>query len=85
MVVLTLGAWGDFNEILYSQERSTDVCPFNAMVEFQEFINYSALLDLPVREGDFTWSRSGDESVCLRLDHFLVSADWEEFFPDMIQ
>ena len=49
-------------------------------VVFQDFINYSALLDLPLKGGDFTWSRSGDESVCSRLDRFLVSADWEELF-----
>jgi len=76
---------GDFNEIWPSQERSTGVCPSNAMVEFQNFINYTALLDLPLKGGDFTWSRSGDESVCSRLDHFLVSADCEELFPDMFQ
>ena len=43
---------GDFNEILHSQERSTGVCPLNAMAEFQDFINYSALMDLPLRGGD---------------------------------
>jgi len=75
MVGQTLGAWGDFHEILHSQERSTGVCPFNAMVEFQDFVNYSALLDLPLKGGNFTRSRSGDESVCSRLDCFLVSAD----------
>ena len=76
---------GDFNEILHSQERSIGVCPFNAMVEFHDFINYATLLDLPLKGGDFTWSRSGDESVCSRLDRFLVSADWEKVFPDMFQ
>jgi len=61
------GPWclgGDFNEILHSQEMSTGVCPSNAMVEFQDFINYLALLDLPLKGGNFTWSSSGDESVC---------------------
>ena len=54
-------------------------------MEFQDFINYSALMDLPLRGGDSTWSRSGDDSVCLRLDRFLVLADWEELFSDMFQ
>jgi len=38
-----------------------------------------------LRGGDFTWSRSGDEAVCSRLDRFLVSVEWEEKFPDLIQ
>jgi len=47
---------GDFNEILHSQERSIGVCTSNAMAKFQDFINYSALLDLPLKGVDFTWS-----------------------------
>jgi len=58
MVGLALGAWGDFNEILYSQERSTSVCPSNAMVEFQEFINYSSLLDLLLGGGTLLGPRA---------------------------
>ena len=53
----------DFNEILDYQERSTSVCSSNAMVEFHDFINYSTLLDPPLKGGDFTWSMSGDEAV----------------------
>ena len=42
-------------------------------------------LYLPLRGGDFMWSSSGHDPLASRLDHFLVSADWEEFFVDMIQ
>jgi len=55
------------------------------MQEFHNFINYSALADLPLRGGDFTWSRSGGDAVCSRLDRFLVSLDWEEQFLDSVQ
>ena len=82
------GPWcvaGDFNEILHGHERSSGVCLSNTMAEFRDFINFSALLDPPLRGGDFTWSRSGNEAVCSRLDRFLVSAEWEEHFPDLIQ
>jgi len=82
------GPWclgGDFNEILYVYERNTGVCPSNAMAEFRDFINQKALVDLSLRGGDFTWSRSGVGSVASRLDRFLMSVDWEEFFPDMVQ
>ena len=44
---------GDFNEILHTSERSTGVCPANAMAEFRIFINQRALLDLPLRGGEY--------------------------------
>jgi len=43
------GAYGDFNAILHSYERSTGVCLSNAMGEFRDFINQRALVDLPLR------------------------------------
>ena len=82
------GPWcfgGDFNEILYPQERSSGVCPANTMMEFHDFINYAALVDLPLRGGEHTWSRSGGEAVRSRFDRFLVSLDWEEHYPEAIQ
>ena len=44
----------------------------NTMQEVHDFIKYSALVDLPLRGGDFTWSRSGGDAVLSRLDRFLV-------------
>ena len=52
----------------------------NTMLEFYDLINYSALVDLPLRGSDFIWSRSGGDAACLRLDCILVSLDWKE--PD---
>ena len=56
----------------------------NTMLEFHDLINYVALVDLPLRGGDYTWSRSGGEAVRSRLDRFLVSLDWEEHFPNSL-
>jgi len=57
----------------------------NTVQEFHDFINYSALVVLPLRGREFTWSRSGGEAVCSRLDRFLVSVEWKEQFPDSFQ
>ena len=81
------GPWcigGDFNKILYPQERSSRLCPMNTMLKFHDFISYAALVDLPSHGNDYTWSRSSGEAVCSRLDRFLVSLDWEEHFPDSL-
>ena len=55
---------GDFNEIQHSHERITGVCPSNAMAEFGDFINLSALVDLPL--GGVT-SRGGGVVLIQRL------------------
>jgi len=70
----------DFNEILYPHERSLGLSPSNSIEEFHNFINCYTLVDLPLQEGDFTWVPTSS-----RLDHFLISLDWEEHFTDAIQ
>ena len=68
------GSWcigGDFNEILYPQERSSGLCPMNTMLEFHDFVSYAALVDLPLRGGDYTWSRSGVGSCLLEVGLLL--------------
>ena len=50
------GPWclgGDFNEILHASERNTGVCSGNVKAEFRIFINQMALLDLPLRGGEY--------------------------------
>lgn len=42
----------DFNDILGFHERSTSVCSSNAKREFHDFINYFALVDPPLKEGE---------------------------------
>jgi len=41
-------ARGDFNEILYTHKMSLCLSPFNSTEEFHDFINYCALVDLPL-------------------------------------
>lgn len=65
---------------------SPGVCSSNAMAEFREFINYSALLDPPLKGEGISPSIGVEMKRCVpRLDRFLVSADWEEQFPNMGQ
>jgi len=52
----------------------------NVMPEFRDFINQLALVDLLLRGGDFTWSRSWADSVAFRLDRFLFQLIGRSFF-----
>ena len=52
------------------------------MEEFHSFINSCALVDLPLQEGDFTWSRYGEVPASSRFDRFLISLKWEDHFID---
>jgi hypothetical protein len=52
------------------------------MVEFSEFIFDQALIDLPLVGGRSTWSNCHSWS---RIDRFLLSSDWEEYFSEVSQ
>jgi hypothetical protein len=48
------------------------------MQNFSKFIFELGLVDLPLLEGQFTWSNNQDPPSKSRIDCFLVSTDWEE-------
>jgi hypothetical protein len=43
------------------------------------------LVDLPLEDGQFTWSNNQEDQIWSRIDRFLVSPKWEERFPDVSQ
>ena len=55
------------------------------MCEFSDFISEQGLIDLPLKEGTFTWSNSREVASKARLDRFLFFADWEDKFPTVYQ
>jgi hypothetical protein len=52
------------------------------MTAFTDFIVEQGLMDLPLLGGVFTWSNNLSWS---RLDHFLVSLEWELSYPNLMQ
>jgi hypothetical protein len=56
------------------------------MLEFSDFIEDLNLVDLPLGGGGrFTWSSGTANPSLSRIDRFLISSDWEDQFPDVVQ
>jgi hypothetical protein len=54
-------------------------------VAFFDFIESSHLVDLPLEGGPYTWSNGSDPPCMSRINRVLVSSDWEDQFPDVLQ
>ncbi|XP_075649840.1 uncharacterized protein LOC142620339 [Castanea sativa] len=55
------------------------------MLKFSEFIGDMHLIDLPFEGGPYTWTSGSNSPLMSRIDRALVSMDWEEQFPNVIQ
>lgn len=64
----------------FPQERLGASSMSQAMVEFNDFINEEALVDLSLEGCSFTWFRGRERRQCSRIDRFLYSTDWGEQF-----
>ena len=55
------------------------------MEKFFEFIEDLNLIDLLLEGRSYTWSSGTDQPSMFRINRALVSHDWEQHFPDVIQ
>ena len=82
------GPWcigGDFNVVLSFYDRNLVGRLSYPMRRFNEVLNELGLRDLPLQGGPFTWRGGNNNQSMSRLDRFLVSADWESKFSNVIQ
>ena len=76
---------GDFNVIRRSAEKLGGSRLTLNMRYFDELIRELELFDPPLRNASFTWSNMQDDPICKRLDRFLFTVEWENFFPRCTQ
>ncbi len=76
---------GDFNVVRFPSERLGCNSFSLSMLAFPDFIESSYLVDLPLEGGSYTWSIGSDPPSMSHIDRVLVSPDWEEQFPNVLQ
>ncbi|RVW96427.1 hypothetical protein CK203_029768 [Vitis vinifera] len=76
---------GDFNIILFQQERSSQRRISSAIRRFAETVDDLELVDLPLQGGEFTWNGRLNNQAWARLDRFLVSLSWLDLFSGVTQ
>jgi hypothetical protein len=53
------------------------------ILEFSKFIFVLGLVDILLVSGNFSWSNNRDSEAWSRIDRFLLSSEWEEYFSDV--
>ena len=71
--------------VRYPSERRgcTRVSPY--MEQFSDFIEDLNLVDLPLNGGRYTWCNGAANPSMSWIDRILVTMDWEEQYPDVVQ
>jgi exonuclease III len=81
------GPWlllGDFNMILYAEEKNNDRLDRFMMTNFRHFVQEQEIKDLYLHGRRFTWSNERVVPTLTRIDRAFVSVDWDLMHPDSI-
>lgn len=73
---------GDFNYSRYPQSRNREGGNIQDMFAFHEAISQLALVEIPLKGRNFTWSNMQEAPVLEKLDWFFTSEFWTLAFPD---
>ena len=74
---------GDFNVVEWLNEKSSSVRPTRSMIRFNSLIEDMDMVDIPFRNGRFSWPRSRIRPAASKLDRFLLYKPWVEFFREV--
>ncbi|XP_062073105.1 uncharacterized protein LOC133777487 isoform X1 [Humulus lupulus] len=72
---------GDFNVVRRVDEKLNSKSITRSMKNFDALIREMNLVDPKLQNGRYTWSNFRQRPICSRLDRFLFSPSWTEFYP----
>lgn len=72
---------GGFNYIRYPQSRNSEGANIQDMLLFNEAINQLALLEIPLKGRDFTWSNMQNAPLLEKLDWFFYLRSMDFIIP----
>lgn len=71
---------GDFNEIIFLEERNRATRRTRGMDLFCDFVDRNELIDVQMSGVRFTWSNFQERPALSKLDRFLISTNWDDYF-----
>jgi exonuclease III len=84
---LCLGPWlllGDFNMIMYAEEKNNDRLNIFMMTRLNKFVQEHEIKDLYLHGRRFTWISEREVPTLTRIDRAIASVDWDLMHPDSI-
>jgi hypothetical protein len=72
---------GDFNILIFSSEKNKIMRCNRWSYMFNSIINTYALREIHLSGGQYTWKNNQADPTLEKLDKFLMSSDWEDWFP----
>lgn len=76
---------GDFNVCRFESERLNCIRRSKAMKTFSDIIQDLQVIDLPLQGAYYTWSRGANCTQESRIDRFLISSEWCDYFKAVKQ
>lgn len=73
---------GDFNFIRSLENRNLPGGNLDDIFTFNEIISNLALLEIPIKGRQFTWSNMQEQPLLEQLDWFFSSVEWISVFPN---
>ena len=75
---------GDFNYIRYPQNRNREGGNINDMLLFNEAISRQAVVEIPHKGRNFTWSNMQENPWLEQLDWCFSSCQWTQTYPNTL-